>query len=155
MHHHWCQQHLRTYHNGSAIIITIQSAAERRARHRACFVAHTKWVRSPVQKHSCEAPGSSVALPESSGKAAEGFGRVLNGKYGFFIDFWGPRGGARDVSSRPRWSWDPLTLKNWALKSPTLNTEHRTLKKIIHSPRAEARWRICSINHRYIIDRYI
>ena len=21
MHHHWCQQHLRNYHNGSAIII--------------------------------------------------------------------------------------------------------------------------------------
>ena len=24
MHHHWCQQHLRNYHNGFAIIITIQ-----------------------------------------------------------------------------------------------------------------------------------
>ena len=23
MHHHWCQQHLRNYHNGSAIIVTI------------------------------------------------------------------------------------------------------------------------------------
>ena len=25
MHHHWCQQHLRNYHNGSAIIITIDT----------------------------------------------------------------------------------------------------------------------------------
>ena len=32
-------------------------------------------------------PGSSVALPGSSGKIAQGFGRVLGEKYWFFIDF--------------------------------------------------------------------
>jgi hypothetical protein len=33
-------------------------------------------VQRRVQKHSWEAPGSSVALPERSGKVAGGFGRV-------------------------------------------------------------------------------
>ena len=35
-------------------------------------------VWSLVQKHSGEAPGSSVALPEMSGKVAGGFGSVSN-----------------------------------------------------------------------------
>ena len=36
-------------------------------------------VRRRVQKHSCEAPGSSVALPERSGKVAGGFEGFLSG----------------------------------------------------------------------------
>ena len=70
-----------------------------------------------VQKHSWEAPGSSVALPESSGKVAEGFGRVLNGKYWFFLLVFEAPGGVRQWTRRPGssragGSWDPLNIEN-------------------------------------------
>ena len=79
-------------------------------------------VRSPVQKHSCEAPGSSVALPESSGKVAEGFGRVLNGKYWFFIDFWGPKGGVQEAWHGGGWILGPPNTEKLNTEKP--NTEN-------------------------------